>query len=215
MAFNLLPTPRAESYLTAGARCVTYVTHFQLRKAFAFAIITYMEAATKARTARSNAVSDDRDLALRFGALMLCTLGSEGGAVIQAIDDSGLNFPQMKVLVTLAGHEEDESATVKQVAERLGISLASASRAVDALVRRALATRVEDRDDRRVRRVSLTPAGQEIADELLAARLVGLESFVATLSALERRKLEAALEVLLRREEIADAYHAHRRRTRA
>ena len=174
-----------------------------------------MEAATRPRgSAGRSAASDDRDLALRFGALMMCTMSSDGGGVIQAIDDSGLSFPQMKALVTLAGREEAEPATVKEVAERLGISLASASRAVDTLVRRELATRVEDPEDRRIRRVSLTAEGQAVADELLAARLVGLERFVASLSPLERRRLESALGVLLQREDIAAAYRTHRRRAR-
>jgi DNA-binding MarR family transcriptional regulator len=153
----------------------------------------------------------DRDLALKLGALMLCTLTSEGGAVIKAVDESGLNFPQMKVLVTLAGHE-DEPASMKRIAEHLGISLASASRAVDTLVKRDLATRIEDPDDRRVRHVSLTAEGQGIADELMAARLAGLEGFIATLAPPERRKLEAALEVLLRREDVGSTYRTHRRR---
>src|SRR5690242_16642316 len=128
-----------------------------------------MEAATGTREANRSSASDDRDLALRFGALMMCTLSSDGGGVMKAIDESGLNFSQMKALVALAGGVEAEPATVKDVAERLGISLASASRAVDDLVRRALATRVEDPDDRRVRRVSLTAEGQEVADELIAS----------------------------------------------
>jgi DNA-binding MarR family transcriptional regulator len=119
----------------------------------------------------------------------------------------------MKALVTLAGHAEDPPATVKMVAEHLGISLASASRAVDDLVKRDLATRVEDPDDRRVRRVSLTADGQGVADELFASRLVGLEKFVASLSATERRKLEAALEVLLQRDDVGEAYRTHSRRT--
>jgi DNA-binding MarR family transcriptional regulator len=169
----------------------------------------------EAAAAEARSKREDRDLALRFGALMMCTLSSDGGAVIHAIDDSGLTFPQMKALVILAGRDEAEPATVKDVAERLGISLASASRAVETLVRRALATRVEDPDDRRVRRVSLTAEGHEVADELIAARLVGLERFVGSLSPVERQSLEAALEVLLRREDIADAYESHRRRARA
>jgi DNA-binding MarR family transcriptional regulator len=176
------------------------------------AIIPIVEAATKTH-APARRTSDDRDLALRLGSLMLCTLGSEGGAVIKTIDDTGLNFPQMKALVALAGHDEEPLPTVKAIAERLGISLASASRAVDDLVKRELATRVEDPDDRRVRRVSLTTEGQGIADELMAARLVGLEKFVASLSAVERRKLEAALEVLLKRDDVGDAYRTHRKRT--
>jgi DNA-binding MarR family transcriptional regulator len=169
-------------------------------------------ATTKPRKAPRSSASD-RELALRLGSLMLCTLGSEGGAVIRAIDESGLSFPQMKVVVTLAGRAgSGEAVTVKQVAERLGLSFASASRAVDELVRRGLATRVEDPADRRVRNVSLTVAGEQIADELMAARLAGLESFVATLSAEERRKLEGALEVLLRRDDVAEVYRTHRGR---
>jgi hypothetical protein len=46
----------------------------------------------------------------------------------------------------------------------------------------------------------------------MAARLAGLERFVETLAADERRKLEAALEVLLERDDIADIYRTHRKR---
>jgi DNA-binding MarR family transcriptional regulator len=170
-----------------------------------------MEAATSRSAARSG-TSSDRELALRLGSLMLCSLGSDGGAVIRAIDESGVNFPQMKVLVALAGGDDHEPPTVKLVAERVGLSLPSASRTVDELVKRALATRVEDQDDRRVRRVSLTAEGQEIADELMAARLAGMEQFVSTLTDVERRKLDAALEVLLKRDDIAATYRTHSRR---
>ncbi len=143
---------------------------------------------------------------------MLCTMHSDGGAVIRAIDESGLTFPQMKALVSLASTPDQEPMTVKAVSEQVGLSLASASRTVDELVKRSLVTRVEDPNDRRVRRISPTAEGQEIADVLLAARVAGLESFVSTLSALERRKLEAALDVLLRREDIAKTYAQHSER---
>jgi DNA-binding MarR family transcriptional regulator len=168
-----------------------------------------MEAATKAR---SGSKASDRELALRLGSLMLCSFGSDGGSVIRAIDETGLAFTQMKGLVTLSGHTDEEPMTVNDLSEELGLSLASASRAVDGLVRRKLATRVEDPDDRRVRRVSLTSAGQAIADELMAARLAGLQRFVDTLGADERRKLEAALEVLMERDDISDIYSKHRKR---
>jgi len=157
----------------------------------------------------------DRELALRLGSLMLCTISSDGGSVIRAIDDSGLSFTQMKALVALAGHDEAAPVTVKRIAADLGLSLASASRAVDGLVKRELATRVEDPEDRRMRRISLTAEGQGVADELLAARLAGLERFVAGLGAEERRKLDAALEVLMRRPEIAKTYRIHKRKARS
>jgi DNA-binding MarR family transcriptional regulator len=170
-----------------------------------------VEPATAIKQRRPEAATSDRELALRLGSMMLCTLSADGGSVIRAIDESGLSFAQMKALVTLAGLDEGPP-TVKGLAAELGISLASASRAVEGLVKRELATRVEDADDRRVRRVSLTAEGQEIADELLAARLAGLERFVATLGAGERRKLDAALAVLMRRDDISENYRKHRRR---
>jgi DNA-binding MarR family transcriptional regulator len=173
-----------------------------------------MEAATKRHRAPSPATVDDRELALRFGSLMMCTLSSDGGGVIQAITDSGLSFPQMKALITLAGHTDAEAATVKHVAEELGISLPSTSRAIEDLVRRGLATRLEDPDDRRVRRISLTDEGRGVADELIAARLVGLERFIASLSSVERSKLEGALDVLLERDDIGEAYRSSKKRAR-
>lgn len=170
-----------------------------------------MEAATNSRPSAHATGFPDRELALRLGSLMLCSMHSDGGAVIRAIDESGLTFSQMKALVTLAA-AADEPMTVKAVSEQVGLSLASASRTVDELVKRGLVTRVEDPNDRRVRRVSPTTEGQEIADMLLAARVAGLESFVSTLSAQERRKLEAALDVLLRRDDIATTYEQHKKR---
>jgi len=140
---------------------------------------------------------------------MLYALGSDGGAVMRAIDETGLGLVQFKTLVSLAGNPDREQAPVKQVAEQLGVSVPSASRSVEELVKRGLVSRTEDPEDRRVRRVALTPAGQELADEVMAARVAGLEQFAATLTAAERRKLEAAVDVMLKRDEIAEVYRSH------
>jgi DNA-binding MarR family transcriptional regulator len=180
-----------------------------------------VEAATKTKR-RERTRSDespsptaaDHELAIRLGALMLHALGTDSGAVMRAIDRTGLNFIQFKTLIALAGGDAEDPSSVKLVAERLGVSVPSASRAVDDLVKRKLATRVEDPDDRRVRRVSLTATGRELSNEVMSARVAGLERFVATLTATERRKLDAALEVLLKREEIADLYRSHGRKLR-
>jgi DNA-binding MarR family transcriptional regulator len=104
------------------------------------------------------ATDTDRELALRLGTLVLCTMSTDGGGVIRAIDESGLTFVQMKTLVTLSGDEEPSA--INSISERLGISLPSASRAVDGLFKKGLVTRVEDTEDRRVRRVVLTDEGQ-------------------------------------------------------
>ncbi len=171
-----------------------------------------MEAATKLKRPRS---SSDRKLAVRLGTLFLHVMSSDGGAAFRVIDESGLSLIQVKLVLELATMADEQDLNVKLIAERIGISVPSASRAIDCLVKGGLATRLEDPDDRRVRRVSLTDAGQELADRVMAARVSGIEGFIAGLSAAERRKLEAALELLHEREEFAEINRAYGRRFRA
>ena len=152
----------------------------------------------------------DRELGYRLGAVMLRCMSADGGTAIRVIDESGLTFTQMKILMTLAG-TRDEPPSLKPVAEGIGISLPSASRAVEGLVKRALVARTEDPSDRRQRLLSLTEAGQELADRIMAARLEGLGQFAASLTDEQRTRLEQALELLIERDEIADVYRQYRR----
>ena len=80
------------------------------------------------------------------------------------------------------------------------------SRAVDSLVKGKLATRLEDPDDRRVRRVAITARGKKLVETLLVVRQAGLEAFAESLTAGQRRKLDAAVDALMDREDIAKAY---------
>ena len=168
-----------------------------------------MEAATKDRTK-----SKAGDLPIKLGALLLRCMGGASSEVFRVIDESGLTFSQMKVLVELEAADED-ARTVTALSEELGISAASASRAADGLVRKKLATRVEDPDDRRVRRLALTAKGRELADRIISARLAGLAEFTDSLEPDDRKKLEAALDALLERPEIAEIYTTYERRVRS
>jgi DNA-binding MarR family transcriptional regulator len=171
-----------------------------------------MEAATKNRK-QSNPRESAGDLAIKIGAFMLRCMGGGSSEVFRMIDESGLTFSQMKVLVELEAADED-ARTVTALSEELGISTASASRAADGLVRKKLATRVEDPDDRRVRRLALTAKGRQLADRIISARLAGLEGFADSLAPDERQKLEAALDALLERPEIAEIYRNYERKAR-
>jgi DNA-binding MarR family transcriptional regulator len=170
-----------------------------------------MEAATRTKKARPAGAAGE--LPLKLGALLLRCMGGASSEVFRVIDESGLTFSQMKVLVELDSPDED-ARTVTALSDELGISPASASRAADGLVRKKLVTRVEDPDDRRVRRLALTSGGRELADQIISARLAGLEEFTASLGTDERRKLEAALDTLLKRPEIAEIYRTYERKTR-
>jgi DNA-binding MarR family transcriptional regulator len=165
---------------------------------------------TATETPRATLTKADRALGYKLGAVMLRCMSADGGTAIRVIDESGLSFIQMKLLMTLAG-TLDGAPTLKPMAEKLGLSLPSASRAVDALVNRELVARTEDPDDRRQRRLSLTASGQELAERIMAARLEGLGQFAASLTDTERERLDEALTLLLEREEIADVYEQYRR----
>ena len=163
-----------------------------------------------AETSKRSLTKADRELGYRLGAVMLRCMSADGGTAIRVIDESGLSFIQTKVLMTLAGTLE-ESPTLSPIAEKLGLSLPSASRAVDELVKRKLVARAEDPNDRRQRRLSVTKSGHELADRIVAARMEGLGQFAASLTEEERERLDEALALLLEREEIADVYHQFRR----
>jgi DNA-binding MarR family transcriptional regulator len=149
----------------------------------------------------------EKDTAARMAALMHHMFLYDRGNQLRVVEETGLSMTQCKVLLELGGlGRAAEAWQVSDLAELFGVSVPSMSRAVDALVKAKLASRVEDPADRRVRRVKITPKGKKIVATLVTVRLTGIESFVATLSAAQRRKLDAAIGSLLDREDIAQTY---------
>jgi len=143
----------------------------------------------------------------RLGAFWRHLFLYDRGNLLRVIEESGLSITQTKALLELGGRgEETEPRQVGDLAETFGVSVPSMSRAVDALVKKKLVTRVEDPDDRRVRRVAITVKGTKLVDTVLTVRQAGMEAFAASLSDAQRRKLDAAIEALMDREDIAETY---------
>jgi DNA-binding MarR family transcriptional regulator len=167
-----------------------------------------MEPATASRAEQATeAQAEIRATAAQLGAVITNVVLHDQGEQLQALEESGLTMSQCKALLALAGPGQSaEPRHITEIAERLGLSPAAMSRAVDGMVRKRLVTRVEDEQDRRVRRIGITPKGERLVSKLVSMRLASLESFVSTLSAAERHKLDAALGSLLEREEIAATY---------
>ncbi len=148
-----------------------------------------------------------QDTAARLSALLRHLFLFDRGNLLRVIEESGLSMTQSKTLLELGGlGGEAEAHQVSDLAEAFGVSVPSMSRAVDGLVRKGLATRVEDPDDRRVRRVAITAEGEALVDTLIVVRQAGMEAFAGSLSAAQRRKLDAAIEALMDRPEIAQTY---------
>lgn len=146
-----------------------------------------------------------RQTGVRLGAFLRHIFIFSGGEHLRKMEESGLSLTQVKALLMLAGPEGEEPYAGRDIAERLQISLPAVSRAVDGLVRGRLVKRVEDPDDRRVRRLSITDKGRRLAGEIVAARLADLEAFAGSLTPAQRRKLDAALEAVLDDEAISAA----------
>jgi DNA-binding MarR family transcriptional regulator len=105
-----------------------------------------------------------------------------------------ISITQMKTLHALTDCAREVS--VKELSDRLGLSMPGASRMVESLLRRGWLERREDTDDRRIKRVGITDAGREIVDRIETARLVGLEQYAAALTPEQRNTLSSALSDL-------------------
>jgi DNA-binding MarR family transcriptional regulator len=110
------------------------------------------------------------------------------------ISDLDISITQMKTLHALS--ECPREISVKEVSDRLNLSLPGASRIVDALLRRGWVERREDPDDRRMKRIGITDAGRDIIERIETARLAGLEQYADSLTAEQRSRLSAALSDL-------------------
>jgi DNA-binding MarR family transcriptional regulator len=167
-----------------------------------------MQASEIAAIAEGAEVSAEaQDTAARLSALLRHLFLYDRGNMLQLIEESGLSMTQTKALLELGGlGEAAQPCQVSDLAETFGVSVPSMSRAVDCLVKQRLATRVEDPEDRRVRRVEITAKGKKLVETLVVVRQAGMESFAASLSAEQRRKLDAAVDLLMDREDIAETY---------
>jgi DNA-binding MarR family transcriptional regulator len=106
------------------------------------------------------------------------------------------SFSQVKMLFLL---EDGGEHSVKEIAERLGLSLPAASRAVDGLIQRGYVSRRESATDRRSRLVALTGDGRAVVERVLRARLHTLEAFADELTPEERDCLYTALLPIVER----------------
>lgn len=83
------------------------------------------------------------------------------------MDETGLSFSQIGVLMQLFFRG---NSGVTKLGDHMGVTNAGASQAVDRLVRMGLIERTEDPEDRRAKRLALTPKGRTVIEQGVAAR---------------------------------------------
>jgi DNA-binding MarR family transcriptional regulator len=111
------------------------------------------------------------------------------------IAELDLSFTQLKALCALDTDGEERS--VKALAESMGVSLPTMSRAVDGLFERGFVLREEDQADRRMKHVRLTEAGRTVPLALNEARLSALQELIGSLGDEQAGALEHALGLIL------------------
>jgi DNA-binding MarR family transcriptional regulator len=142
-------------------------------------------------------IASPQGLAALLAQLLLHVHRASTPELFKQLGELGLSFTQVKALNLL--RLSDEDVNVKDVSDRLNMSLPAMSRSLDKLVQRGYVERLESEKDRRAKHVRLLPAGRAVLDEIERARVSALEELTAALSDDERAALHAALLPIVER----------------
>ena len=111
-----------------------------------------------------------------------------GGA---AIEDSGLGNSDFRVLEALL---HKGALPVNTIGPIVGLTPGSMSIAVDRLLKKGLVSRVESKEDRRVRIVAITPRGKTLMVPVFRKHIAAMRNVFGELSPEELRDLEMLLK---------------------
>jgi DNA-binding MarR family transcriptional regulator len=113
----------------------------------------------------------------------------------QYSDRFELTIPEWRAMAVLGG---TPGLSAREVAERTAMDKVQVSRAIESLMRARRVQREADASDGRVMRLSLTPRGRAIYEEVVPLALHLEETFLSALAREERRTLEMLLDKLSR-----------------
>ena len=109
------------------------------------------------------------------------------------IKNSGYSMPQFFLLMQVYRREH---CGISDLSEHLETSNAAVSQLVDKLVQAGLLTRTEDPNDRRAKKVELSPEGSAFMELSIQERYRWVDKLADELSAEEEKKVAEALRIL-------------------
>jgi DNA-binding MarR family transcriptional regulator len=151
--------------------------------------------------AEPGAAAAPDDLVRSLSGFAKFLLHAGGRDFYRAVGELDLSISQIRTLHLLTGPLPE--ASLKTLADEIGLSMPAVSRSVEALVQRGLVTRTENAEDRRHKAVRATPEAQSLVDHLIELRVAGIQDFVGTLTDSERADLAEALAPIVAREDVA------------
>ncbi|MEJ7635954.1 MarR family transcriptional regulator [Aeromicrobium sp.] len=137
--------------------------------------------------------ADELYAALEDFVMRLMNLAEADG--MDALIELDLSFSQARMLFLLA--KRGEPMPIHTIATALGLSDAATGRNVDQLLKLDVVERRESAEDRRVKLVSLTPAGEKLSLQHIDSKRESIKAFTATLPEDQRDNLHRALSDIL------------------
>ncbi len=113
----------------------------------------------------------------------------------ESVSPLGVTPAQARAIGVLRRHG---SLRISTLSEHLRIAPRSGTEVVDALQERGLVQRSPDPDDRRATLVTLSPAGEEVAEAVRRARAAEADQFFDRLSTEDRSQLARIISLLRR-----------------
>ena len=107
--------------------------------------------------------------------------------------DLNISIPQFR---TLRFIQRNPDSSLSNLADYLGLTLPSASKLVDGLVKQKLVTRKTSTTDRRQLTLVLTPSGTSIVDSAIASARANLAKKLEHLSGNELEAISQAMQLL-------------------
>jgi DNA-binding MarR family transcriptional regulator len=109
------------------------------------------------------------------------------------MEETGLSFSQITILMRLL---HGGNTGVSEIGDQLGVTNAAASQAVDRLVQAGMIERTEDPQDRRAKRLALTPSGCTLIEKGIEIRSRWVEGLTDALTSEQQNLIISALTLL-------------------
>ncbi|WP_062302116.1 MarR family winged helix-turn-helix transcriptional regulator [Demequina subtropica] len=114
-------------------------------------------------------------------------------SLAETVSHMGLTLHQFRALVILYA---EDGCTTTDLADAVGVHPSVATGIVQRMVQRGIFNRHEDPDDRRIRRLSLTAEGRELAQEVVGTARVQRRAQLAALDDAQLAQIRGALETM-------------------
>lgn len=116
--------------------------------------------------------------------------------VQRRLDDFGCTLPEFDVLATLRRSGEPYSLTAGELMRSAMVTSGAVTNRVDRLIRRGWVTRVADSENKRIKRITLTPEGFDLVNRIVPVHVENERKLLSALSENEQSILAALLKKL-------------------